>query len=291
MKNNLGCVILNYNDYERTIKLANNLSKFELLSNIVIVDNCSSDSSFHMLKKLINNSKIDVIQSEKNGGFAFGTNIGIKYLLSNYGANFILCINTDIEVDEYVINELYSEMIVDEKLGIISSRLIGPDGKEQISCWKFSTFMQDCVNNLYFSRKLLKNNYFHYNFDKKMIQVDCARGSLMLLRSEAIIKCEFFDENTFLYGEETILAKKMKLFNYHIGIRTDLFYKHNHVNTFKRNYYLKSRIGMKKSKRYFMKQYLKYGRLKMLIYSIFSCIGTVEDWLINFLKNRREKNG
>ena len=47
----IGFVIINYNDYENTNKLLNNIKDYKCLNKIVIVDNHSTDNSLKKLKK------------------------------------------------------------------------------------------------------------------------------------------------------------------------------------------------------------------------------------------------
>ena len=46
----LGMVIINYNDYETTEILLNNIKEYDSLDSIVIVDNHSTDDSYKLLK-------------------------------------------------------------------------------------------------------------------------------------------------------------------------------------------------------------------------------------------------
>ena len=57
-----GFLILNYNSWELSKNLALKVSQYHYINKIVIVDNCSSDDSYQILKTM-DNQKIDVIQS------------------------------------------------------------------------------------------------------------------------------------------------------------------------------------------------------------------------------------
>ena len=50
-----GLVIINYNDYENTINLTEEVSKYTSIDEIVIVDNNSSNYDIEKLKKIKNN--------------------------------------------------------------------------------------------------------------------------------------------------------------------------------------------------------------------------------------------
>ena len=65
----IAAVIVNYNDVEDTEKYVKNISNYDIINRIVVVDNLSTTAdAFKNLKKL-ENEKVKVIQSEKNGGY------------------------------------------------------------------------------------------------------------------------------------------------------------------------------------------------------------------------------
>ena len=70
-----GIVILNYNDYENTIQMLNQIKDYTCLDKIVIVDNCSTDQSVEKLK-VYENKKIVLLEASENKGYASGNNFG-----------------------------------------------------------------------------------------------------------------------------------------------------------------------------------------------------------------------
>ena len=65
----LAMVIINYNDYDTTKKLIDNIKNYKVLDKIIIVDNASTDNSYNKLKKLTN-EKIVLIRTDDNKGYA-----------------------------------------------------------------------------------------------------------------------------------------------------------------------------------------------------------------------------
>ena len=61
-------LIVNYNDYESTSKLIENVKNYKILDLILVVDNKSKDDSYERLLKL-ENKKVKVICSEENKGY------------------------------------------------------------------------------------------------------------------------------------------------------------------------------------------------------------------------------
>jgi glycosyltransferase involved in cell wall biosynthesis len=76
-------VILNYNDADNCLRVANNALKDSNINKVIIVDNCSPDKSYERLKEHASDNLV-IMQSERNGGFAYGHNVGIRYALTSY---------------------------------------------------------------------------------------------------------------------------------------------------------------------------------------------------------------
>lgn len=72
-----GIVVLNYNDAEETVKFVNDINSYDVVNQIVVVDNGSTDDSLSQLEKIEN---IKLIALENNLGYAAGNNAGLKYL-------------------------------------------------------------------------------------------------------------------------------------------------------------------------------------------------------------------
>ena len=100
-----GIVILNYNDYENTIKMIRQIENYKCLSKIVIVDNHSSDESVEKIKPLTS-KRIVLLESKDNKGYASGNNLGLKYLEKETECELAIISNPDVEVEESVIEEL-----------------------------------------------------------------------------------------------------------------------------------------------------------------------------------------
>lgn len=71
----------------------------------MVVDNFSTDNSVQLLSDIIS-EKVEVIVSNKNGGYGAGNNYGIKYLIDKYNSDYILLSNPDVIVEDETINKL-----------------------------------------------------------------------------------------------------------------------------------------------------------------------------------------
>lgn len=253
----LGFVIVNYNDYKMTLNLLNNIRDYKCLDKIVVVDNKSTDDSLKHLKK-IENKKIVILESKENKGYASGLNIGAKYLIENLGKCNIIFSNTDI-----IINKEEDLKKLNSDIGKHSIAVIGPtivENRKLNRGWMLSTINDEIKFNIPFiSRKYRKENLYseeHYKEDLSIVGV--VSGCFFCVNGEVLKKVDYFDENTFLYYEEQILAKKLEKVDKQIAVDNNVVIIHNHSVTIDKNI---KRINkykiLKTSQRYFVKEYLQ----------------------------------
>lgn len=273
-------VILNYKDCDRAIRLAKNCSNFQIIDKIVIVDNDSQDGSYE--KILLNISeKIEVIKAEKNNGFSAGNNIAAKYIVKKYKPQYIFFANTDTIFKEENIIECINVLNKDNDLGLVSLRMLGPDGKEQVSWYDFPEY-KDYISRLFWiGRKKYYKTRMSLNYSEGFQYVDIIRGSFMFFKADALEKAGFFDENTFLYCEETIISYRLKQIGYKVGLLTNMSYIHDHLEN-NSNTNLISTKRLYESKLYFAKNYLKIGIFKQILMKILIEYSILE---IKFIEN------
>ena len=249
----LGMVIINYNDYETTEILLNNIKEYDSLDSIVIVDNHSTDDSYKLLKKY-ENDKIVVLEASENKGYAAGLNLGARYLNDKYKDCNIIFSNSDVIINKS--SDL--KKLSDDISGDIA--VVGPvivEGKKISRGWRMPTINDEIKFNLpLISRKYRKE--IMYSGDNKALHlVDVVSGCIFCVSGKALKEVGYFDENTFLYYEEQILSKKMEKIHKLVSVDEDVVVVHNHSVTIDKNI---KRIGkykmQKESQEYFVKNYL-----------------------------------
>ena len=153
-----GFLIVNYNDYETTNKLLENIKNYSCLDMIVVVDNNSTDSSYENLKKQ-ETEKIKIIKNSSNEGYGSGINFGSKYLINKLKECYIIVSNPDIVIykEEDIIKLINS---FDE-----STAMVGPVIKEHQGLnrgWKVPTPIQDAILNIAFIHRYLRPKMLFY---------------------------------------------------------------------------------------------------------------------------------
>ncbi len=206
MKN--GMVILNYNDFENTSLMINDIKNYKILDIIVVVDNKSTDDSVKQLKKYVSN-KIKIVEAKENKGYAAGNNVGIKYLIDNYEIDNIIISNPDIIVSEREIKTLINDLEKKE-ISVIAPNIKEPNGISK--GWKLPTFLSELLSNVpyfhFLSDKIL--SYSEEEYKNDLTQVEVVKGCFFIIKKDVFKAIDFFDENTFLYYEEIIIGKKLK---------------------------------------------------------------------------------
>lgn len=284
-------VILNYKDSDRAMKLALDCSAFEEIEKIVIVDNCSGDDSFEKMKR-ISSEKIDVIKSEKNGGFSAGNNVGARYLVEKYNPQYMLFANTDTIFPRENIIRCINTMEEHKEIGLLSTRMVSPDGKEEKANWNFATYKSHLLNCFWVHRRryYLGTKEYTPTYKNVLEYVDIVRGSFMFFRTEALRKADFFDENVFLYAEETIIAKRLDLAGYKVAMITDISYIHNHIEIVKTNSGYNMQKRMMDSAYYYQCTYNHISILQRGLMQVCMFIGRMEQRVIDLIK-KGTKNG
>lgn len=230
-------LILNYKSYQDTINYTYNiLNQKNINVDVLIVDNDSQNSSFENLsKEFVNNSRVRVIESEKNGGYAYGNNFGLKYV-EKEDYDYITISNNDIIID----NESLLSQLIKKYSSLNKPAFLSPiqtnRGIPYSPAWKLPSIQSDIFSNIPILNKFYKKlNSYDLNSEKNTIPVDVLPGSFYLFKKEVIYDLGLLDESTFLYGEERILAykiKKMKLQNY---LDLNLSYEHEQSKTISSN--------------------------------------------------------
>jgi len=280
-----GIVILNYNDYDTTYEMIEQIKKYKCLNHILIVDNKSTDRSYSKLKKL-ENKKIEVIKTDENKGYAYGNNYGVRYLAEKYRIDSIIISNPDVIVSEDTINTLIDDLEKKEDISIIAPII---DEKGVLSRgWKLPHFKEDLVSNINYFHKYSKKmmSYDDEHYSNKLSRVEAVHGCFFMIRLKDFKKVNYFDENTFLYYEENILGKKLKdngMFTYvdntvkvihNLSVSVDKTY--NSINKYK---------ILKNSQKYYEKNYNNLNIFGIILLRIFYYISLFISYIIVFILN------
>lgn len=122
----VGIILLNYNTTNDVIECVESLQKITYDNyEIIVVDNCSQDEEVNKLHKYIGSKeKCIFIKSDKNGGFAYGNNLGIKYSIDN-NFDYVLLLNGDTIVNDRFLDILVSSLEKEsDNIAIVTGKIM-----------------------------------------------------------------------------------------------------------------------------------------------------------------------
>ncbi len=201
----ISIIIINYNVKVYLQKCIQSILKYIDLNNyeIIIVDNNSSDESVRMIKENFNNIKI--IQNNKNLGFSKAVNIGIN----NSKGDFIALVNPDTIFEENSILTLKNFLINKNNIGVVGCKILNPNRTFQLSSRRgfpyiLNLFYKFIGLNRIFPKSTIFSKYNQtYISEDKIQDIESVSGALMVFKKDIINHIGNFDEQFFLYFEDT----------------------------------------------------------------------------------------
>ncbi len=224
MKNPLvSIIILNWNGKENLVRCLYSLGRITYKPvEIIVVDNNSSDGSPELVRKKFPKSRL--IVNKKNIGYSGGNNIGIRASKGKY----VFILNNDTEVKKSFLESLVKKCESDRSIGCIQPKLV----------YATDHNLLNAVGSFLTSTGFL----YHYGYRKlssrpqynRSIQMYSAKGAAMMLRKTALNKVGLFDEDFFIYFEETDLCHRLWLAGYTIWYEpTSIVYHREAIDTHK----------------------------------------------------------
>lgn len=253
-------IIVNYNNYQQTILCVKNLEENDM-DLVIVVDNCSENVSYEMLRTSFKDSKnVFVIRTSFNNGYACGNNFGLRYVEEKIGLskyNIIYIVNPDVAVNSKSVNDIQHFIENNDSAGIVSSLMNGTTD----NAWRHMTAFESFIFNSWVLKWILFHFHLreggHYKIIQKDQKVDVIGGAFFGIRQDVFKKVHYFDEGTFLYYEEEALFARMKKKGYQNYLLTDSIYEHigrgstslpkvefKKINDQSRNYVLKKFYGV-----------------------------------------------
>lgn len=283
--NMIDLLVLNYNDYDTTVKLVSSVVNYSTISHILVVDNCSTDDSYINLLK-INNSKIDVIRANYNGGYGAGNNLGINYLFDKYKSKYILLANPDVSINESSILKMEKFLESNPNYVAVAPHMCDKNGRRQANAgWNIPKKSSYILSMSIVGAFLIHPGSVDWDnhLGKNYIDVDAISGSLFMMNSQLMMNNGMYDENVFLYCEETILGFKFKKAGLKSAILTDDEYIHHHSVSISKTYKteLSKRKLILKSRHYVLKNYYNASIIECLLARFFEGVSLLEVIIIS----------
>lgn len=273
----LSIIIVNYNSLnfiKECIRSINDSIKSRKLKyEILVIDNNSDDGSVEYLKEESRNGSIRLTVNNNNLGFSRASNIGALKASGRY----LLFLNPDTRIMEGRFEDLidfYKNRDKSEKTGAAGVKILNPDGTLQYSARSFPTLARQFYESYFLYRIFRKNRTFGSYFlswwdHSRTRKVDWLTGSFIFIKKEYFFKAGMFDEDYFMYSEDTDLCLKLKRKNFNNYYFTGMVIEHADSGIASREPAVRE-AGIWRSRRlYFKKNYSNSHALALsLLYQV-----------------------
>jgi GT2 family glycosyltransferase len=215
-------IVVNYRTPKMTLDAVRTLlTALETVAGaeVVVVDNDSQDGSFEILSRGVATlgrpgaAPVKVIASGRNGGFAYGVNVGLRHgLKSKSVPDYFYLLNSDAFPDPSAVRELLALFEREPRAGIAGSYVYGSDGRPHQTAFRFPTPVSELERalRLGIASRLLYRWRVPLPIPDEDCPVDWVAGASMMIRREVIDDVGLFDERFFLYFEETDFCLRAK---------------------------------------------------------------------------------
>jgi GT2 family glycosyltransferase len=292
----LSIIIVNYNGFNYIKKCLESIStNFEpFLWEVIVVDNGSIDESINYLRKIKSkNSNFYLIENINNYGFAKASNIGAV----KANGEFLLFLNPDTEIIQGGIKDIVNfcrGQSTREKIGVVGAKVINPDGTLQYSCRSFPTIARQFYES-FFLYRIFKNSkvfgsYFLSYWDhNRTIEVDWLTGAFMLLKKDTFFSVGGFDEDYFLYSEDTDLCLKFNRSGFKNYYFNSYQLKHSDGGVASSDISLRNVQIWKSRRLYFLKNYSKAHALFLSYFYFLGVVNRIVLFVFLVILNPKKK--
>ena len=189
-------IIVNYNSRNHLARCIESLSSMTN-AKIFVVDNASSDGSADYIE--LEYPDVQLIRSQTNLGFAQGCNQGAKSADSEY----LAFLNPDTLVEEDWLEALIKALNTHPDACLATSQILQMDQPDRISA---------CGNDIHISGLTLGRGMGQKRDSyPKVEEITAISGASFCIRSKYFNQIGGFDQDFFLYMEDTDLSLRMRL--------------------------------------------------------------------------------
>lgn len=176
---------------------------------IVVVDNASTDDSAIHIKRFIAQTEqheVHFIESTRNGGYAAGNNIGIRFALQQSPPNLVWLLNNDTVVRSGAITAMVNSAISQPNVAIWGASIVDPDTDElQCAGGCYYHVPSSAYRANFAGKKLAQREQL--NLNQKLLSY--ISGASMCIRADILSQIGLLNEQYFLYFEELDFVRRL----------------------------------------------------------------------------------
>ena len=274
----LSVIIVNYNvkNLLRDCLLSVQKAAHSIDTEIIVVDNASSDGSVEMLKAEF--KYVNLIANTQNLGFSKANNQGIAQAQGKY----ILLLNPDTLINKNTFDDCLNFSKQTNNCGGIGVKMLDAnnqflkESKRGFPTPWASLCRLSFLNKLFPNSALLNGYYLGHLSNDENHQVEVLAGAFIWIKKSIIDEIGGLDETYFMYGEDIDFSYRILqagYHNYYLGTVTILHYKGESTDKYSFKYIKHFYDAMKIfSKKHYPRTYPLYHMgiiLMIILHSIY----------------------
>lgn len=264
----VSCIIINFNTSNYTLECLESIIDLEESAidyELVVIDNASEVEDYKILTQGIhqlNNDRIKLFRSKKNLGFGGGNMMGVQMAAS---CKYYAFINNDtLHLEKNTLNELTHFMESNPEIGISSPQMLDQNKKFRVTIDHFSSLGREILRRPLLEKLFPKTYLNRKKFYKSPTRVHYVQGSYMFTKASAFNSIGGFDDNLFLYYEESDVSYRLlKQLNLSTYLYPKLSYVHYKSASTKKGIAIK--IEQKISLLYYTKKHHGFIQHRILL--------------------------
>jgi N-acetylglucosaminyl-diphospho-decaprenol L-rhamnosyltransferase len=178
--------------------IARERATVDFATEVLVLDNASQDGSADAARQ--HSVTTEVLAHELLRGKAENDTT----LLQRARGRFCLLLNEDSELEPGATVALHAALAAEDSAGAAGCMLVGPDGEQQPSAWKFPSPWTAFLSAVFLHRRFVVQSR-----GDAVRRVDWAHSAALLVRRDAAEAIGFFDREFFAFTDEIDFCRRL----------------------------------------------------------------------------------
>jgi len=208
---------------------------------IIVADNCSRYDEYLAMKEsceALGFENLQIVRSRVNTGFGGGNMFAVQYA----NAKYLAFINNDTVFKNDCLGIILQTMQNNSSIGIAGAQAFDGTDKFMVSLDHFASPVREIIGRVGLEKTNSKEYPDRRRTYETPLRVNYVPGSFMFLRAEDFYAVGGFDNNLFLYYEETDLCKRLRKIGRDAYLVPTAEYVHYHGASTKKSIVIKKEL-------------------------------------------------